>query len=487
MKRRPEKSLVDRILADRAVRAEVATASFQWFFPIYFARRMRYESAPFHEELFRLLEDGSLTFTAVMAFRGSAKSTIITVAYVLWAVFGVQQKKSVVLVGQTEAKARRYLANIRRQLETNELLRHDLGPIDEERDQWGATALVIRRLGARIAVASVGQSVRGALHDEHRPDLFVLDDVEDLESVRTREGRDKLHDWFTSEVVPTGDRGTRFVVVGNMLHEDSLLKRLQRSIESGAVRGAYREYPIVDDRGDPLWPAKYPTQADIDEERARTMDPAAWAREYLLRIVSREDQVIKPEWVRRYAALPTPDFHAYFAIGIDLAISQKESADCTAMVAAQVQRGHGRDMAVYILPGPVNARLTSLETIAAAKALADSFGRRDCKIAVESNGYQQSLVEQLRSARYQAEGVPSRGDKRSRLAAVSFLVQSGQVLFPETGCEALLAQLLGFGAERHDDLADAFSILLAKVAAEWSRPHAFAVAATPEHPRPDAI
>src|SRR3989344_9314325 len=158
--------------------------------------------------MIRLLRDSLAKLIVITAFRGRAKTTIVAIAYTLWAVFGVQQKKHVLLVGQTEAKARRVLINVRRQLETNGLLRRDLGPIDEEKDQWGATAIVIRKLNARIAVASVGQSVRGVLHDEYRPDLVIGDDIEDLDSVQTQEGREKLRDWFTGELLPIGDKHT---------------------------------------------------------------------------------------------------------------------------------------------------------------------------------------------------------------------------------------------------------------------------------------
>ncbi|MEN9881393.1 MAG: hypothetical protein RLZZ308_576, partial [Candidatus Parcubacteria bacterium] len=37
---------------------------------------------------------------------------------------------------------------------------------------------------------------------------------------------------------------------------------------------------------------------------------------------------------------------------------------------------------------------------------------------------------------------------------------SAIVKFPKQGCEELIEQLVGFGVEKHDDLADAFSLLV---------------------------
>ena len=54
-------------------------------------------------------------------------------------------------------------------------------------------------------------------------------------------------------------------------------------------------------------------------------------------------------------------------------------------------------------------------------------------------------------------------DKRERLSLTTDYIQTGKVLFPKKGAELLVQQLTGFGVEKHDDLADAFSILMSKI------------------------
>lgn len=61
-----------------------------------------------------------------------------------------------------------------------------------------------------------------------------------------------------------------------------------------------------------------------------------------------------------------------------------------------------------------------------------------------------------------AESVKVHADKRTRLALTSTLIKNGTILFPDKGCEELIQQLVGFGVEKHDDLADAFSLLIHK-------------------------
>lgn len=465
--------LFEKILEDKPLRLDLVKKDFEWFLPAYFHKHLQYLTAPFQTEIIKLLRDSPAKMIVITAFRGSAKTTLVAVAYVLWAVFGIQQKKHVLIVGQTDAKARRSLMNVRRQLETNPYLRRDLGPIDEEKDQWGATSIVVKKLGAKITAASVGQSVRGILHDEHRPDLVICDDLEDLDSVQTQEGRNKLHAWFTGELLPVRDRNTRFVIIGNMLHEDSLMRQLQREIESGLRDGEYREYPFFDEDGNPLWPGKYPTPESVEEEKRMVNDPIAWAREFLLKIVSSDDQAIRQEWIKTYPGPPPSHSGGYAIVGIDLAISTKQTADYTAMVAARVY-GRGDNLRVYIMPNSVNKRLTSMQTIDEAKRLSRVLG--GASLCIEDVGYQGSIVEHLRHDNYKAKGVRVHGqDKRQRLAMVSFLVESGKVLFPEEGAEELIQNLVGFGVEKHDDLADAFSILLSQILEEDHKPRSYGV------------
>jgi phage terminase large subunit-like protein len=43
---------------------------------------------------------------------------------------------------------------------------------------------------------------------------------------------------------------------------------------------------------------------------------------------------------------------------------------------------------------------------------------------------------------------------------VSNFIKTGRVMFPSQGAEQLINQIVNFGVEKHDDLADALSILI---------------------------
>jgi hypothetical protein len=199
--------------------------------------------------------------------------------------------------------------------------------------------------------------------------------VEDLNSVKTREGRDKTHQWLTGEVLPIGDRDTKYMIIGNLLHEDSLLMRLRQNIENQVIKGKFYSYPLINSEGRVAWPEKFPTEEAINELKSKIGSDSAWYREFLLKIISDADRLVHPEWIQYYDVLPSEDNgeFLYTATGIDLAISQKESADYTAMVSAKVF-GYNDNLAVYILPFPVNKRLSFPETYELAKDLSKELG-----------------------------------------------------------------------------------------------------------------
>ena len=459
----PEPKLLQMMLRDRKVRRRITQERHDLFFHCYFHHYVKYRTATFQKEMFRMTENDALQTIVITAFRGSAKSTIMNMSYVLWSILGKPGKKFILLVGQTQAQARQHLKNIKEELENNPLLRGDLGPFREEEDEWRNSCLVISNYGAKIMAVSIDQSVRGLRHKEYRPDLIICDDIEDLQSVKTREGRDKTYSWVKGELIPAGDRSTRIVFVGNLLHEDCLLRRLQREIASGAMQGAFREYPIMNDHGKRLWPGKYPTLATVELERQRVGSEAAWQREYMLRIIPDLERLIHPSWITYYGEFPDEDTLSFRMIGtgIDPAISKEDGADNTAMVSGRMY-GYGEEMEIYILPNPVNEHLSFLETIERAKSVSLVLGGGEkTDLYIEDVGFQRGLIEQLDVAGFPVTGVSPKGqDKRSRLALASHLIQAGRVKFPVTGCERLIEQLVGFGSERYDDLADAFAILI---------------------------
>jgi len=461
-----EKINVNKILNDDKLRRALTRKSHFWFFNLYFPEYVEFETADFQKEMFALTEDQSNKLLVVMAFRNSAKSTIMTFSYPIWAILGKLQKKFVLIVCQTQAQARQHMYNLKVDLECNKILKKDLGPFEEPDDEWRAFSLVLPKYNARITAVSLDQRIRGVIHKQYRPDLIICDDLEDLSSVKNRENRDNVERWFVGDLIPAGSEKTKIVLIGTLLHEDSLLMRVKQKIDEGEMNGIFKRYPLLNSKGETLWPGRFKTKEDIKKFKQTVGDDAAWQREYLLRIIPGAYQVVHKAWIKYYDQLPSQEGgngYKYTWTGVDPAISEKSSADFTAMVSAQIH-GYEENLKIYILPNPVNKRMDFPTAVQEIKRVSKTLGKgMPTKVFIESVAYQTSLAQQLQYQNYPIEGVKISGDKRERLSLIAPLIENGTILFPKYGAKELIDQLVNFGIEKHDDLTDALTLLVSKI------------------------
>lgn len=104
--------MFERITKDRAVRRAITRESHLMFFYVYFSHYVTYEIAEFQKDIFRITENIQNKLAVIVAFRGSGKSTLVTFSYSLWAMLGVQQKKFVLIICQTQTQAKQHLINL---------------------------------------------------------------------------------------------------------------------------------------------------------------------------------------------------------------------------------------------------------------------------------------------------------------------------------------------------------------------------------------
>lgn len=447
--------LIDRI----QTRVELTKRDINLFFPIYFLSHIKYPSAPFHRDICNVLQSEDIKLACIVAFRGSAKSTLCSLVYPLWCALGDPSKKYIVIVCQTQTRAQETLENIRRELVYNQRLISDFGPIREQSDPNNNAAIILGRYGVKITAVSISEGLRGARFGHKRPDLIICDDIEDVQSSKTKESRDKTWQLINSEIIPLGDLDTKIIFVGNLIHSDSAIMRLKKEIGSGKIKGIFTEIPLLDENNQPAWAGKFPSQKEIDELRGKIGSEIDFQREYMLKIIPEGDQVVLPEWIKSYKSFPNQGLH-YCLIGVDPAFSETQTADKTAIITAQIF-GSGKEAKLYICPHPFNKQKRQPVVIEEIKQIYEAFGRYTTrKVLVEKAGQQIGLIDSIEAEGLPVEGIPIGGqDKRARLSVASHYIKTGQILFPEKGAEELINQILYFGTERYDDLVDAFTIL----------------------------
>ena len=460
--------------------------SFLGFCVLYFPHYLSLPPADFHPELLSLLEDRTEQFLSITGFRGSAKSSFGSVALPLWmALVKNEEYPFVVVINETRDVVVENMANVRRELEENLLLRLDFGDMSEgvsKRQEWTKTGLLLKN-GVRVIGLSRGQRIRGRRHGEHRPSGVIIDDPEELAKVDKKEYRDKTERWLRGDVIPAiEETRARLIVMGNILHTDALMARLKND-----PLFTHRDYALF--KGSETWEhctwkGKYPTPESLERQKAKVGN-IAWKREYCLKIVPPEGQVVKEEWLQYYDEIPLPyekptespqslsdvsmeeetdtvnTIHRS-GVGVDLAISKKDTADFTTMVEGVVAGREGEPGKLYILPHPCNERLSFLETQNEMKRRNAATGQLYATptFYIEDVAYQRSAVEMAQTLGLVVVPVKPGADKRARLTAAATYIQNGIVKFPRVGAEDLIAQILGFGIEDHDDLVDGFTTLV---------------------------
>ena len=93
MKKKPNRNGLEKyILDDPKVRRELARKSHYWFFHIYLTSYIKYKTAAFQKEMFSLTQTTDIKTAVIVAFRGSAKSTIMSLSYPIWAMITGKKK-----------------------------------------------------------------------------------------------------------------------------------------------------------------------------------------------------------------------------------------------------------------------------------------------------------------------------------------------------------------------------------------------------------
>jgi predicted phage terminase large subunit-like protein len=179
---------------------------------------------------------------AVAAPRGEAKTTFVSLFFALWCLV-TGRKQYLVLIADAFEQAASFLEAVKAELESNPRLSADWPEHCGVGRVWNVGTIVTAK-NVKLQAFGAGKRMRGLRHGPCRPDLALLDDLENDENVRKPEQRDKLETWLLRAVLSLGpaDGSMDVVYVGTILHYDSVLARTlkkpqwQSVIFKGVVR-----------------------------------------------------------------------------------------------------------------------------------------------------------------------------------------------------------------------------------------------------------
>jgi len=212
---------------EEEVAVNIAKTDFAFFCKYYLPHYFNKPWSPMHCELIKdiqpmpFLEQGDKIARA--SPRESAKSTLTVTGQTLWRICN-NYGNYIQIIKDTGPQAELDLMGIREELEDNELIHRDYGNL-VGKEKWGNTE-VLTSNGILIQALGAGMKIRGRKYRQHRPDLIILDDIENEENTNTPEQRKKLYDWLSKAVLKAGSTKTVYFFIGTILHYDSLLSNI---------------------------------------------------------------------------------------------------------------------------------------------------------------------------------------------------------------------------------------------------------------------
>lgn len=383
-----------------------------WWGRHYLPHHISAIPAKFHKEMSRRLHQR--VYDAMAAPRSHAKSTIVTVAHTLHQA-ALKRARFIVIIGATQPLAVDHLDAIISELVENEALISDyphLAPPDpaelrrdRKKQKRQRQTDFVTAGGVRFSARGAGQSLRGMKEVSTRPDLIILDDVDDDETVRSVKMIDKLYRWFDQVVMALeGDVEMRIRAVGTIIHKKALIARLLGRW-NGPTWKAIIDFDAEEVQWPEVWPfarliAKRDGGVDVDGSPMRGIGRDAFANEYQNEPFDERRVQLDPEWIILVDDLAqVPDFPhgGSIAIGVDLALSEREESSYNALVYSFRHFASDRIYMLYAERWRAPIGVTRSRIIAAARGepVQGPPLPPATRVAIESVQFQSTVVQDV--------------------------------------------------------------------------------------------
>ena len=463
-------------------------SGYDYFVTHYFPHYVRspYRSE-LHDYLFKtlpeILQDPKSVNMATAAPRGEAKSTLVSQLFTLYCLV-TQKKRYALIVMDSINQAYPMLESIKVELEFNQRLRIDFPEVAGQGRVWQATT-ILTKANQKVEIAGSGKKLRGLRHGAYRPNLVILDDIENDEQVRSAEQRDKLHDWLKKTVLPLGVPGEKLdvVYIGTILHYDSVLNRtlsskawktakfkaLKKMPDDMALWDKWEDFFL--NEGEAVADAfYYANQAAMDKG-----SEVSWAARPLLTLMKirardghatfdseyqndplSSDDAIFANAIKYWTELPS-DLIYFGAVDPSLG-KAGASRDPSAILVGGYHRATGK---LYVVEAQVKKRLPDL----IIEDVIRFQQQYKChRWFVETVQFQEFLKDELvkrsaqRGAPVPAMAIKPNTDKMLRIESLQPHMVNGLILLHSTQA-TLIAQLRHFPKADHDDGPDALEML----------------------------
>jgi len=446
----------------------------QFFFPEIFYG----EYSTLHDQINEAIDTGHKK-VVIAAPRGLGKTSTM--------LFGVcsrhilfETKKFIVYLSNSATSAELQTENLKFELLSNELVKDLFGSVKTKRlagidyDERFSKLAWVTSGGTLVFPRGSGQQVRGILYHSRRPDLLVIDDLEDKQNIESDEQRAKLKEWFHSDVmkcISRYDKNFQFVYIDTLKHEDSLLQELLDSSDWLSLR-----LDICDDNyksNAPSFMTDEEIAIEVQEHREHgTLD--VFYREMRNIPISLEDANFQPSMFRYYQEKGN-EIYVSEGVGKEEKTVKIEAADLTSAVIvdpAKTVKLQSADSAIVGISVDRSSQKVFVRDVVSGKFYPDQIyqeafdmvGRLNAMVlAVEVTSLHQFISQPIKN-QMRVDGIHAQfvelsavGKKEDRVAKLVPYYRKGYIYHHPVTCGKLEQQLLSFPRSKLWDVMDAFA------------------------------
>lgn len=424
------------------------------------------EFSPYiHDSIFDLI-DSDAPRVAIAAPRGSGKTSISLAKAAQGILF--RERSFIPWISVSHDGASLQTENLKRELTTNQAIKQLFGAVKSagatEMDETFSKKSWVAFGNTLVMPRGCGQQIRGVLFGSSRPDLFVVDDLEDPDEVKSDELRQQRKDWFWADLMKSMsrfDKHWKIIYIDTLKHEDSLLQDLLDSPEWESIR-----LEICDDNIQTRAPEIMP-QEDLNRDYQSHKDSGnldIFYREYRNLPAATEDSSFQQKMFRYYEPTELNKSLERVVI-VDPAKTVKLHSDESAVVGVGIDRqGHG----IYQLdidadkmyPDDLYDRAINMAARIGASVLAvevtslNEFITQPFKNEISRRGFNIEFVE------LKARGGNTAQSKEQRVKALVPYYRQGLIFHNPNSCAPLEAQLISFPRSKRWDVMDAFAYVI---------------------------
>lgn len=424
-------------------------------------------SPKFHYDWSDILLKGDKSF-AIEGFRESGKDQLVMRSFPLYTLsFPNPNLSYIVLIMANATLVEKKMKEIQREFFSNDLLSSGVIEVIEQSASAFEVKLAAgsnKTVKVRIEGYGKGGSIRGLSWVNRRPDVVVMNDIQDIQDARSDATLDNDFDWFLDDVLFLG-RDSRIFMIGNNLGEKCIIERIART--EGNYGFEFRRVPIADgttEDSTPAWPEMFSMQYILDEREkyAKEGKLSIWTRNRMCECVADEDKCFRPEDFLYFdqSDLMRIAGTCNLYLRIDPSAGVREANDPSALIVLGINKDNN-----WFVFDIINKRMKQSEKIDAVFQLASKWPIKN--VGVENSKEGIILMQDLR------DQMPRRNiffplievkhgntKKEARIEALEPRFKSRSVWFPQAAhwLPELEQQLTMFSRSGkmtlHDDIID---------------------------------